>query len=274
MSFNSTKFQKPVFNSNYSNAFNTALFLGRILLTILALIIFLGFIISNFAIPNAVASQPSTSNDASSILKNDIDKVSYSIGVNVGKNISRESFEIDSNLFLLGVKDGLLDQSILTDNEIDKIIMDFQQREIAKHEAKYEKLAENNLVAGRQFLKENQSKKDVKTTPSGLQYIITKSGEGLNPTLEDIVTVNYVGTLIDGTEFDNSHKRKKPTSFKLKNVIKGWQEGIQLINTGSKITLFIPSELAYGSTPPSPLIGPNSVLIFDVELLKIEKPMH
>lgn len=212
--------------------------------------------------------------NATTKLQNETDKISYSIGVNVGKNIKQEKFEINSDLFLQGVKDGIDNKSILSEEEIETIITSFQKKEIEKYQKELEKQAEENLIKGKKFLKENQSKPGIKTLSSGLQYKILKKGKGKKPTLEDVITVNYIGTLIDGKEFDNSYNRKTPTSFKLKQVIKGWQEGLQLINVGGKIQLFLPPELAYGSNPAGPLIGPNSVLIFEVELVEIKNPLQ
>ena len=176
-----------------------------------------------------------SSANAATVLKDDTDKLSYSIGVNVGKNVKQESIKINYDLFVQGVKDAIDNKSILSDAEIENVIMDFQKKEIAKQRKALEKKGEINLVEGKKFLKDNQGQPGVKTLSSGLQYKILREGKGNNPTLEDMVTVNYIGTLIDGTEFDNSYNRKKPTTFKLKDVIKGWQEGLQLINKGGKI---------------------------------------
>lgn len=211
---------------------------------------------------------------AETTLATDTDKISYSIGVNVGKNIKQEQFEINYDLFVQGIKDGISNESILSDTEIEKIITNFQKAAIEKHHEELEKLAKSNLEESKKFLDENKNKTGVKTLPSGLQYQILHTGKGIKPKTEDIVTVNYIGTLINGSEFDNSYHRKTPTTFKLKDVIRGWQEGLQLVNAGSRIKLFIPPDLAYGDKAASPLIGPNSLLIFDIELLKIEPPLR
>jgi FKBP-type peptidyl-prolyl cis-trans isomerase FkpA len=130
--------------------------------------------------------------------------------------------------------------------------------------------AESALEKGKAFLKENATKEGVKTTPSGLQYKITKEGTGKRPKATDTVVVHYKGTLIDGKEFDSSYKRGQPTEFPLDAVIKGWTEGIAYLNEGSKATLYIPSELAYGSRGAGGAIGPDETLIFEVELVKVK----
>ena len=133
-------------------------------------------------------------------------------------------------------------------------------------------VAAKNKIDGEAFLAANKSKEGIKTLPSGLQYKMITEGKGAKPKSTDTVSVNYRGTLIDGTEFDSSYKRNEPVSFPLNQVIPGWTEGLQLLAVGSKAQLFIPSNLAYGETPPSPQIAPNSTLIFEVELLEIKKP--
>ncbi|MCB1157821.1 MAG: FKBP-type peptidyl-prolyl cis-trans isomerase [Leptospiraceae bacterium] len=127
-----------------------------------------------------------------------------------------------------------------------------------------------NKAAGEKFLTENKGKEGVKVTPSGLQYKVIKEGSGAKPTATNTVKVHYVGTLIDGSEFDSSYKRGQPAVFPLNGVIPGWTEGLQLMTVGSKYKFFIPSHIAYGERGPGK-IGPNSTLIFDVELISIEK---
>ena len=130
--------------------------------------------------------------------------------------------------------------------------------------------ADSAAEKGAAFLKENASKEGVKTTPSGLQYKITKEGEGKSPKATDTVVVHYKGTLLDGTEFDSSIKRGEPATFPLNRVIPGWTEGLQLLKEGGKATLYIPSKLAYGERGAGGKIGPNEALIFEVELIKIQ----
>ena len=135
---------------------------------------------------------------------------------------------------------------------------------------KQKKIGEKNKIDGEAFLAENKKKEGVKTLPSGLQYSIIKEGAGKMPKATDTVTVNYKGTLIDGTEFDSSYRRGQPVSFPVNGVIAGWTEALQLMKEGSKWQLFIPSELAYGEKGAGNTIGPNAVLIFEVELISIK----
>ena len=128
----------------------------------------------------------------------------------------------------------------------------------------------SNLVKGQAFLKENAAKPGVHTTPSGLQYKVLTEGHGKKPSASDTVLVHYRGTTLDGTEFDSSYKRNDPISFPLRGVIPGWTEGVQLMKEGGKIQLFIPSNLAYGSQGAGGVIPPDSTLIFDIELLKVQ----
>ncbi|PIP36427.1 MAG: hypothetical protein COX20_05870 [Desulfobacterales bacterium CG23_combo_of_CG06-09_8_20_14_all_52_9] len=166
---------------------------------------------------------------------------------------------------------------LLTEKEIQEVLAGLQkkltekqQAERAEQEKKMKDLGEKNKVAGKKFLDENRGKKGVKTNPSGLQYQVIKEGTGKIPKETDRVTVNYKGSLIDGTEFDSSYKRGKPATFPVNGVIKGWTEALQLMKEGSKWQLAIPPQLAYGEsgTPGGP-IGPNATLIFEVELISI-----
>lgn len=142
-----------------------------------------------------------------------------------------------------------------------------QEQAVKKHDEE----AQANLDKGEAFLAENAKKDGVMTTDSGLQYEVMTAGEGDNPTAQDKVTVNYKGTLIDGTVFDSSYDRGEPVTFPLSNVIKGWTEGVQLMKPGAKYKFFIPSELAYGERGAGGRIGPNEALVFEVELLEVEK---
>jgi FKBP-type peptidyl-prolyl cis-trans isomerase FklB len=139
-------------------------------------------------------------------------------------------------------------------------------------EQKQKELGEKNKTEGTKFLEENKKKPGVKTTASGLQYKVEKEGTGPQPKGTDMVTVNYRGTLIDGTEFDSSYKRGQPATFPVNGVIKGWTEALQLMKKGAKYQLFIPSNLAYGERAMGPDIGPNSTLTFEVELMDVKPP--
>src|SRR5437870_1061363 len=200
-------------------------------------------------------------------LKDLKDKVSYSIGLDLGFNFKKQNLELNPDALLAGVKDALGGkQPLLNENEV-KETMTALTKEI---ENKQKALAEQNVKDGEKFLAENKKKEGVKTTASGLQYKVIKEGTGPKPKLTDAVVANYRGTLINGTEFDSSYKRGQPATFPLTGVIKGWTEALQLMKVGSKYQLFIPANLAYGNRAMGADIGPNSTLIFEVELVGIQ----
>ena len=199
------------------------------------------------------------------------EKVSYAIGMQIGRNLSREGVDIDTAVFLRGLVDIVTgSKPLLTDDEARAVITKLQQETMAKREAEMKVIGEANKKEGEKFLAENKKKEGVVTLPSGLQYKIAKQGTGPKPVATDNVVCNYRGTLINGKEFDSSYKRGQPATFPVNGVIKGWTEVLQLMPVGSKYQVWIPAELAYGSRPPSSDIGPNATLIFDIELLEIE----
>jgi FKBP-type peptidyl-prolyl cis-trans isomerase FklB len=206
-------------------------------------------------------------------LKTQKDKASYAIGANLGKSMNQQSVDIDLDLFLMGLKDGLAGQkSLLTDQEIREVMTAFTKELQAKQAEKMKALGEKNKKEGEVFLAENKTKEGVKTLPDGLQYKVIQEGTGAMPKATDTVTVNYRGTLIDGTEFDSSYKRGQPATFPVKGVVPGWTEALQMMKVGSKWQLFLPASLAYGDRSAGPTIGPNAVLVFDVELVAIKEP--
>ena len=201
-------------------------------------------------------------------LKEQKEKVSYSIGVSIGKSMKRDAIDVNPDLVVQGIKDALSGGKILlTDEEMVATFTALQQDLAAKQTEARKALAEKNLKEGEKFLAENAKKEGVVTQPSGLQYKIITDGTGKKAKLTDTVTVHYRGTMIDGTEFDSSYKRNEPATFQLQGVIPGWTEGVSLMKVGSKWQLFIPSKLAYGEEGAGDVIGPNATLIFDVELL-------
>ena len=205
-------------------------------------------------------------------LKSEKDKVSYSIGLNIGNNFKSQSVDINPDILAKGVKDALSgSKSLMTEKEIQETMAAFQKEMNAKQTERIKALAEKNKKDGEAFLAENKKKEGVKTTASGMQYKIIKAGNGAKPKATDTVAVNYRGTLIDGTEFDSSYKRGEPTSFPLNGIIPGWLEALQLMPVGSKWQLFLPPALAYGERGSGREIGPNAALVFDVELLSINK---
>ena len=196
-------------------------------------------------------------------LKDQKDKVSYSIGLNIGFNLNRQNVQINPDVLSAGIKDAIAGKPQLTTDQVKEVMTTFEKDMQQKQKAAGEK----NASEGAKFLEENKKKEGVKTTASGLQYKAIKEGTGAQPKATDTVTVNYRGTLINGTEFDSSYKRGEPASFPLNGVIKGWTEGLQLMKVGSKYQFFVPPNLAYGERTVGPDIAPNSTLIFEVELL-------
>ena len=205
------------------------------------------------------------------MLKNEKDKVSYSIGLNIGGNFKSQSVDINTDVLLKGIKDALSgSKPLMTEKEIQETMTVFQKEITAKQAERTKSLAETNKKEGEAFLAANKGKEGVKTTSSGLQYKIIKDGNGQTPKATDTVTVNYSGTLIDGTEFDSSYKRGEPASFPLNGVIPGWTEALQMMKVGSKWQLFLPPAIAYGERGQGRVIGPNAALIFEVELLSVK----
>ncbi len=201
-------------------------------------------------------------------LKTQKEKLSYIIGMDMGKNLKNQSVDIDPNILAKGIKDGLSGgKNLLTDQEIRETMAAFQKEMVAKQQA----LGEKNKKEGEAFLAENKKKKGVTTLPSGLQYKVVKAGTGKKPKPTDTVTVHYQGTLIDGTEFDSSYRRGQPVTFPVNGVIPGWTEALGLMQEGAKWQLFIPSNLAYGERGTGSQIGPNAALIFEVELISIQE---
>lgn len=215
-------------------------------------------------------------------IKTEKQKLSYSLGVSTGRSIKdslkAQTIDVDPVLLLKGLNDGMMDaKPQMTDDEVkatlealQKTMMAKQQEEAAKQQEQAKVIAEKNKKDGEAFLAANKKKAGVVTMPSGLQYRILTAGKGKSPKATDIVTVNYKGTLIDGTEFDSSYKRGTPATFPLNQVIPGWTEAVQLMKEGAKWEIYIPSDLAYGERGTGSNIGGNATLIFEVELLSIK----
>src|SRR5256886_5681509 len=199
-------------------------------------------------------------------LKDQKDKSSYAIGLNIGMNFNKQKIAINPDVFVAGVKDGLAGKPQMTEAEVRETMTNLEK----DMESKQKEASQKNASDGEKFLAENKKKEGVKTTASGLQYKVIKEGTGPKPKLTDAVVANYRGTLINGTEFDSSYKRGQPATFPLTGVIKGWTEALQLMKVGSKYQLFIPANLAYGDRGMGPDLGPNSTLIFEVELVGIQ----
>ncbi len=197
-------------------------------------------------------------------------KTAYAIGQEIGKNLKSTGMPVDVSLLTQGLTEALAGAPArLTPEETQQLMMAFQQAAQTKHQEAKQQLEAAGIAEGKKFLEDNAKKKDVKTLPSGLQYKVEKLGNGPSPMATDMVKVHYRGTLINGKEFDSSYKRGEPAQFGVNQVIKGWTEALQKMRVGAKWKLFIPAELAYGAQGAGDDIGPNSTLIFDVELIEI-----
>lgn len=205
-------------------------------------------------------------------LKSQKDRRSYSIGVDIGNNLKKQSIDIDTDILTKGLKDAFSgSKTLLTEEEVKAEILAIRNEMRDKYIERRKQLTEKNKKEGEVFLAENKKKEGVITLPSGLQYKVIKEGTGKTPKAADSVTVHYKGTLIDGTEFDSSYARKQPATFRVKGVIAGWTEALQLMKEGAKWQLFIPQDLAYGKRGSGAKIGPEATLIFDIELISIKE---
>ena len=204
-------------------------------------------------------------------LTNPKQRTSYAIGLDIAANLKAREIDLNAKALAAGIADALADKPALKPDEVREVLMKLQQEMMAKGDVKNKADAEKNLKAGDAFLAENGKKEGVTTTTSGLQYKVLKSGSGASPKKTDSVKVHYHGTLIDGKVFDSSVQRGEPVTFQVDGVIPGWVEALQLMKVGDKWQLFIPSKLAYAERSPDPTIGPNATLVFEVELLGIEK---
>jgi FKBP-type peptidyl-prolyl cis-trans isomerase len=221
----------------------------------------------------AVAEKPQPEKSQSSIagFKSDSDAVSYAIGASVGRNFKKDGFSINQKVFNQGLADALSGAKLkMSEKEFKSVLSAFQVEMRRKMAANQQEKGINNRKKADEFFAENTKKEGVVTLPSGVQYKILKAGDGQKPIDSDIVEVNYRGTLLDGTEFDAS-LAGKPTNLKLAQLIAGWKEAIKLMPVGSKWQLFIPAKHAYGERGVGNDIGPNEMLIFEVELLSIKK---
>jgi len=215
-----------------------------------------------------VLSAASLALPAQTGLESDKQKFSYAVGVQLGQNIRSQSIEIDTDALLSGLSDVIKGNDLkLTGPEMQTAAQRYQ----AEEESRQQQLAEQNRQAEEKFLAENKDRQGVTELASGLQYKVLSEGDGPQPRPSDTVVVHYRGALLDGTEFDSSYSRGEPVAVSLENVIQGWQEALPLMKVGSKWQLFVPAELGYGNQAAGRDIGPNSTLIFDVELLGIEE---
>lgn len=205
-------------------------------------------------------------------LKSKQDSVSYSIGVNIGKDLKTNELDINPEILGQALMKAYKGDSIqLSESDMTQIMMSFQQEMMNAQAEKAKAQSETARKEGENFLAENKKKPGVVTTKSGLQYKVLKSANGPSPKETDQVKTHYIGKLIDGTEFDNSVKRGEPAVFPLNGVIKGWTEALKLMKVGEKFELYIPAELAYGDQGAGGVIPPGATLIFEVELIEIVK---
>ncbi len=244
-----------------------------------------GLLVAAPAFSQNTAPSPATSNSSpaaanpSSPFKDKKDKVSYSLGVDIGRTLTRLQLDLNQDALTQGMGDVLAKKPLaMSDQELQQTLQSFQQQMMQKQQAAMAKKQEEmkasagrNKAEGKKFLDENSKKPGVKTLPSGLQYKVVKEGTGERPKDTDVVTANYRGTLIDGKEFDSSEKNGGPVSLPVSGVIKGWSEALKLMPVGSKWEIYVPSELGYGDEGAGEDIAPGSTLIFDVELLGVKK---
>jgi FKBP-type peptidyl-prolyl cis-trans isomerase FklB len=199
------------------------------------------------------------------------DKQGYSIGYQLGADLLVKKIQVNPESVAAGMKAALEGAPPLLDQaQMRTVLSDLQKQVEEERKVQLKKMADDNKLAGEKFLAENKTKEGVVTLPSGLQYKIIKAGEGPKPVSTSKVTVNYRGTLPDGTEFDSSYQRGQPVTFPVNKVVPGWTEALQLMPVGSKWMLYLPSALAYGERGTPPRIGPNQTLVFEVELLSSE----
>lgn len=199
-------------------------------------------------------------------LKDESDRLSYSVGYQMGSNLKRQGVDVNPDVLVKGIRHALSSaEPLMTPKEMQESLLEFKKQSIIAKRAQKQQTAEGYRGEGREFLAANAKKVGIVTLPSGLQYKVIREGTGKSPGPHDTVTVNYRGTLLDGREFDSSYSRNKPASFRVDGVIKGWTEGLQLMKEGAHWQLFIPADLAYGERGPLA----DRTLIFDVELISV-----
>jgi FKBP-type peptidyl-prolyl cis-trans isomerase FklB len=210
---------------------------------------------------------------ADSVLTDTKAKVSYGIGMNLGQQFRNDELDIDPELLLRGLKEAMAGQPLLmTETEMRNTLQSHLREAQTRRQEKRRLLGETNRAEGEKYLTANKAKEGVVALPSGLQYRVVQEGSGASPKSNDVATVHYRGKLIDGTEFDSSYSRGEPAEFPVNRVIRGWTEALQLMKAGAKWELTIPSALAYGEGGSGAKIGPNAVLLFEVELIAFKTP--
>ncbi len=218
---------------------------------------------------STTTTMTTTTSPAASTMS-ELDKVSYSIGIQMGADFKQQDIQINPTLFMQGVADAQeTGPKILTEEEVRNTLVNFQKTMIQKQQENQIKLSSKNLEDGNKFLEENKKKPGVTTLPSGLQYRVVQAGTGPKPTATDTVTTHYSGQFINGKEFDSSYSRGEPAQFQVNAVIPGWTEALQLMQPGAKWEIVVPAKLGYGENGVGRIIGPNETLLFNIELLSI-----
>jgi FKBP-type peptidyl-prolyl cis-trans isomerase FklB len=216
------------------------------------------------------APMPDKSQAVESLIQSRKDKISYAFGVDLARDLKQQRNDLNLDLLIKALTDALADKPlIMSGAEVTATLKKYREEQKQDYEHAKTMIGEKNRIAGESFFSENAKKEGVVTLPSGLQYKVLTKGEGKLPTLDDHVVCNYRGTLLDGREFDSSYKRSQPATLPVKGLIKGWSEALQMMPAGSKWQLFIPPQLAYGEKIVGG-IGPNAMLIFEVELLSVQ----
>jgi FKBP-type peptidyl-prolyl cis-trans isomerase len=225
---------------------------------------------STALVSTAEATKTATTQPENASFKNEKEKLSYALGVDLARKLKWQRISVDEDVLTTALKDTLAGNKVrLSDEEVAQTLKAFEEDQKRDFEHAKTMMSEKNRRAGEELFAANLKKPDVVTLPSGLQYKILKRGDGKKPTLEDQVVCQYKGALLDGTEFDSSDKKKEPATLPVKGLIKGWSEALQLMAVGSKWQLFVPPQLAYGEKIVGG-IGPNATLVFEVELLSIQ----
>ncbi|GHC34393.1 FKBP-type peptidyl-prolyl cis-trans isomerase [Aidingimonas halophila] len=204
-------------------------------------------------------------------LQSDEEKLSYSLGVTLGQSLLQDIDELDIDAFTQAIEDVYAENALaMSEEEMATTLSRFQEEAMAERQSEANQAAQANQEEGQRFLADNAEKEGVEVTESGLQYRVMESGDGASPTADDTVEVHYEGKLLDGTVFDSSYERDEPVSFRVDQVIEGWQEALQMMSVGDTWMVYIPAELGYGAQGQGP-IGPNETLTFKIELLDIEE---
>lgn len=205
-------------------------------------------------------------------LTTDTDKISYAIGVDLGKKFKEQDIQVKADTLFQGFKDAQAGSKLqMTDKELADTFNLFQKNIMEKRVAQFQKASTTHTTAGKEFLEKNKAQPGVKTTASGLQYKVVKAGKGTAPKPTDTVIVEYTGKTLDGKVFDSTDKTGKPAQFQVNQVIQGWQEALQLMQPGAVYEVAIPAELAYGPRGAAPAIGPNETLLFNIHLISVAK---